>query len=174
MDDNQEPQEKEPLKKKLWYKRWSPRQFALYLMSIDMKYVLPGTSNYTILEEVPNLHCGLEKIGKLRRSEEFKKTVEDFFTDQIRSQFSRETMFWLYLKHSYNANMELPNPTTKLLDVLGYVSGEYAPQKSKDKGKGKMTPAQIARLIHERDQIEATLKAKNDLEIDEKDGEDEQ
>jgi len=152
-----------PKKKRTWHKRWTPKQFALYLMSVDMKYVLPGTSNETIMAEVPNLHCGIGKVSYLRNHREFQNTVEEYFNFKIRSEFSTETMFWCYLRHSYETNMEKEDPSSKLLDVLGALSGKYGARIPKKKEGKKLTPAQAARLIHQREQIEHALKEKDGL-----------
>jgi len=164
-------QEEKPKKKKTWHKRWTPKQFALYLMSVDIKYVLPGTSNETIMEEVPKLHCGIGKVSNLRNHKEFQDTVEEHFNFKIRSKFSTETMFWCYLRHSFEANMNKDDPSSKLMDVLGYVSGEYAPRKPKGKPGKKMTPAQVARLIHQREQIQSKLDEKEGLNVNGKEDE---
>lgn len=165
-------QEQKPKKKKTWCKRWTPRQFALYLMSINMKYVLPGTSNDQIMEEVPNLHCGIGKVSYLRNHKEFQDTVEEMFVFKIRSEYSKETMFWLYLKHCFNSNIDIPNPSARLLDVLGFLSGNIKSSVGKSKLKGNLTPEQKAKLIHQKEQIEHTLNSKTQFDTGEKDGED--
>lgn len=165
-------QEQKPKKKKTWHKQWTPRQFAKYLMSIDMKYILPGVSDETVMEEVPNLHCGIGKVSYLRNHREFQNTVEEIFNEKIKSAHSTETMFWLYLKHVYEENMESKTPIPKLLDVLGHLSGKYTPTIRKSKKDKPMTPTQYARLLHQKEQIEQTLKSKTQFDIREKDGED--
>uniref|UniRef100_A0A6H1ZJK0 Uncharacterized protein n=1 Tax=viral metagenome TaxID=1070528 RepID=A0A6H1ZJK0_9ZZZZ len=169
-DESQKP-------KKTWHKKWTPRKLALYLMSLDMRYVLPCTTNEQIMEEVPNLHCGIGKVSWLRNHIEFQKTVEEWFIDKIKSNYSTEGMFWLYLKHSFNTNMVSDKPTTKLLDVLGILSGKYNPAHVKtDTPKGKekkMTPAQVARAIHQKEQLEKMLAEPGNMadgEPEEKDG----
>lgn len=155
MDENQE----QPKKKK-WIKKWTPRQFALFLAAHDLRYVLPVTDAQTILNEVPNVHCGVEKIDRLRASPEFHRAVEGIFNNKIRSQYSVETWFWYYLKKCYQANMNAEKPSEKILDILGYLSDIYAPHsKKKESPKSKMSPEQIAKLIHQREQANATLNS---------------
>jgi hypothetical protein len=170
-------QEQKPKYKKAWHKKWRPRQFAKYLMSINMKYVLPGVSDEIVMEEVPDLHCGIGKVSYLRNHADFNDEVEKEFNEKIRSQRSTETMFWIYLKHCFEKNIELDKPALKLLDVLGILSGKYNPAHvKKETKKGKtLTPAQAARLLHEKSQIEAKLNEINNLKAEDegKDGEDE-
>lgn len=164
MADDTKPTIRPGKPKKTWYKKWRPKDFALYLMSIDMKYVLPGTTNEQIMAEVPNLHCGIGKVSWLRNHREFQKTVEEYFIDRILSRFSTETMFCWYLRHSIERNMDSEKPSEKLIDVLGHLSGLYTPRTSKPKKKDKMTPEQIAKMIHQREQINAQLNGKTDID----------
>ena len=161
----------QPGRKKLSYrKKWRPDQFAKYLMSFDMKYVLPGTSDEVIMKEVPNLHCGINKVNWLRNHKEFQKAVEEVFNDKIRSNFSAETMFYIYLKHCFEKNMQSEKPSEKLIDILGHLSGKYTPKLPKPKKGEPLTAAQAAKMIHEREQAKARLEEKRGIKEMDKEG----
>lgn len=149
--------------KRTWHKNWTPKDFALFLMSENMKYVLPGTSNETIMEELKGkLHCGIGKVTWLRNHREFQKTVEETYNQRIESKFSAETMFFCYLAHCFERNMDSEKPSEKLIDVLGHLSGKYTPRTSKPKKGEKLSRVQMAQYIHLKEQIEAKKKERQE------------
>ena len=135
--------------------------FALYLLGKDVSYVLPTVSAEKICNDLPEIGIGKRAVNSLRNTPEFEETVKREFVDQIKDKENLKLMFYGYMKKLIEKNLKLANPSTKVLEVLGYLSEEYNP-KVKIKEVPLMTLRQKARLIHAREQAEANRKKREE------------
>jgi len=140
-------------------RHWTPEMFALYLMNKDITYVLPTISAEKIVKELPEIHIGKKAVDRLRNDPAFEETVKREFIDRIKNKKILQQMFFTYLQKIIEKNLDLPQPSTKVLEVLGVLSGEYNP-KAQKKTAPPLTAAQKIRLIHAKEQAEAARRAR--------------
>ena len=155
-----EPEPK-PGKKATLQRKWTPEMFALYLLQRGASWAIPSVSAAEIRGEFPELGMSKERIDTLRNDPEFEATVRREFTDKIKDKSNLERMFLVYLRKIWDANMDSKNPSAKILDILGYMTGLYNPKEIK-KPPPPMNAAAKARMIHEREQAEANKRKREE------------
>jgi hypothetical protein len=109
---------------------FTPARLAVYLMDKDPLYVT--FSARKIKKVCPELGIGIQKICDLKKDPQYEQTVLEQYKKNIANKKNLEVVFWSYLEKVIEANLKQPQPSTKPLDILGFITGLYNPKQTGD------------------------------------------
>lgn len=121
-------------------KKWTPRNFAIYLLLKDSGLVL---LNAMRLKEKLELRMTPEKIERLKSDPEFIEEIRLWMPKSTKERVGK--MFDVTLEHYYEGQLMMFErgevPHAKALIIFGQYSGKYDPtQKVEVSGLGTLTP----------------------------------
>lgn len=115
-----------PSRKKHFRNRWTPKLFAMFLF--ETNFLLAFSDAEYIKDYLgkkhPHLRISVQKIKKLIHDPGFDAIV-DKWVDNVSEKENLKKLYYSYVKRCYDAYMDAPQPSLKLIDVLGKMSGEY-------------------------------------------------
>lgn len=119
----------EKKKKKIQGHKWTPEKLVVYLLKKNP--LLLGCGGYQIKKMCPELSLNVHRLIEIINHPDFNKTVIEVFRDKVCSKDQLKTMFWGYLMYYLEKHTNIPDnalPSSKPLDYLGALSGEYNPK----------------------------------------------
>ena len=181
MDEVKEPTEgkiaeeligNKPIRKHRLRQKWTPALFATFLLYHNP--FLAWQDPIFVRKKFPNLFpkCSDKtasiKIGKLMNDPKFDHITAEYLKT-MRNKGNTGGWFWSLLQKAVDTNMNLPvnmQPSVKLIEVVGKVSGEYDPTQTINiKGGMNLTAEQEKKISKVAE--EAMINRLNRLKLEE-------